>query len=102
MHEITARQADGERVTARQIINKTMEMCFSDLYHFLLMFITFLFGFAVMSHVLFGPQLPQFQTLLEALMTGWMMMNGAGLSYMQLAYVNGQMAAVFFLVRSRR
>jgi len=79
------------------IINKTMEECFSDLYHFLLMFITFLFGFAVMSHVLFGPQLPQFSTLAESLMTGWMMMNGASLSYMQLAYVDGQMAAVFFL-----
>ena len=76
-----------------------MEECFSDLYHFLLMFLTFLFGCAVMSHVLFGPQLPQFSTLAESLMTGWMMMNGASLSYMQLAYVDGQMAAVFFLVR---
>ncbi len=50
-----------------------METCASDLYHFLLMFITFLFGFAVMSNVLFGPQLYRFSTLQESLMTGWMM-----------------------------
>jgi len=79
------------------IINKTMEACFSDLYHFLLMFVTFLFGFGVMSNVLFGPQLPQFSNLSESLMTGWMMMNGAGLAYHELAYVDGSMAGVFFI-----
>ncbi|EKX48586.1 hypothetical protein GUITHDRAFT_136691 [Guillardia theta CCMP2712] len=95
------------------IINNTIETSIPDLYHFLLMFITCLFGFAVMSHVLFGPQMKIFATLGDALGTGWMMypqrfsfllltsdrrMLGAGLDrYATMAYVDGKMAVIFYI-----
>uniref|UniRef100_A0A6U4MUT9 Polycystin cation channel PKD1/PKD2 domain-containing protein n=1 Tax=Hemiselmis andersenii TaxID=464988 RepID=A0A6U4MUT9_HEMAN len=78
------------------IINRTLINAFPDLYHFCLMFITVLFGFAVMSNILFGTELWQFSTLLEALNTGWLWMNGA-LNYAEIARVDAEMSVVYYV-----
>jgi len=78
------------------IINRTLVNAFPDLYHFCLMFITVLFGFAVMSNILFGTELWQFATLLEALNTGWLWMNGA-LNYTEIARVDAEMSVVYYV-----
>lgn len=78
------------------IINKTLVNAFPDLYHFILMFITVLFGFAVMSTILFGTELWQFATLFESLNTGWMWMNGA-VRYADIARVDAEMATVYYV-----
>mmetsp|Transcript_33961 Transcript_33961/g.85877 ORF Transcript_33961/g.85877 Transcript_33961/m.85877 type:complete len:859 (+) Transcript_33961:234-2810(+) len=79
------------------IINRTLIHAFPDLYHFILMFITVLFGFAVMSNILFGTELWQFSTLLEALNTGWLWMNGASLNYAEISRVDAEMSVVYYV-----
>eukprot|EP00960_Hanusia_phi_P007106 202272-Hanusia_phi.AAC.2 len=79
------------------IVNNTLEKSIPDLYHFALMFMTFLYGFSAISHVLFGPEMHMFSTLPIALSSGWMMMLGAGLDHFaSMARVDGKMAVVFY------
>jgi len=71
----------------------------SDLYHFFLMFFTFLAGFGVMTNILFGPQLYYFSNLGSSIMTGVIMMLGGGLDRIApMAYVNEGMGFTYFLV----
>lgn len=79
------------------IINETLKIAWPDLYHFCLMFITVLFGFSVMSTILFGAEMWYFSSLFESLNTGFMWMVGGGLDFTEIARVDAEMAVVFYV-----
>merc|ERR1719263_1696921 len=79
------------------VVNQTLTTAGPDLFHFLLMFLTFLYGFGVITHILFGPQMPQFGlSWYNALSTSFVYMLTAAPNIAAMATVNGPMAALWY------
>jgi len=79
------------------IVNQTLSVAGPDLFHFLLMFMTFLYGFGVITHILFGPQMHMFSTIAYAVSSAFFMMLGAGINMAAMANVDGQMAVLWYI-----
>jgi len=80
------------------IVNQTLGAAYQDLLHFLLMFLTFLLGFGVIAHILFGPEIFIFSTFAESINSIYIMMLTAAVDVASLAHVDGAMAVLFYLL----
>ena len=80
------------------VVNLTLKEAASDLIHFILMFITFLLGFAVIAHTIFGPEITTFSTFSDSFAAVYMLMLTGGISVGELSNVDGDMAVLFYLV----
>ena len=78
------------------VVNGTLAKAGPDLFHFMLMFLTVLYGFAVITNILFGPQMPQYSSLERAFDTGFAYMNTAAPDIAKMSNVNGIMAMVWY------
>lgn len=79
------------------VVNQTLQKSGPDLFHFLLMFLTFIYGFAVITNILFGPQLIFFSNMPESMATTFTYMLTAAPNQAAMANVNGEMAVVWYL-----
>lgn len=79
------------------IVNQTLQKAAPDLFHFLLMFVTFIYGFSVITHILFGPQLIFFASISESMATTFTYMLTAAPNQAAVANVDGEMAVVWYL-----
>jgi hypothetical protein len=79
------------------IVNQTLSVAGPDLFHFFLMFMTFLYGFGVITNILFGPQMHMFSTLPDAISSAFFLMLGAGMNMAAMANVDGEMAVLWNL-----
>jgi len=59
-----------------KVVTSTLTRSFNDIVHFMVVFVTVFFCFAVIGHVLFGSDLPQFYTTGTALNTGFVVLMG--------------------------
>ena len=78
------------------VVNGTLAKAGPDLFHFMLMFLTVLYGFAVITNILFGPQMQQYSSLARAFDTGFAYMNTAAPDIAKMSNVNGIMAMVWY------
>jgi len=80
------------------IVNQTIATAGQDLFHFFLMFITFILGFSVIGHVLFGPELYLFHNMGESVNAVYIMMLTASVNVAALSHVDGFMAVLWYFL----
>ena len=80
------------------VVNLTMKKAFVDLVHFILMFLTFLLGFAVVAHTLFGNEIPRYSTFLESFSSTYMLMLTGASQVAEMSNISGTMSVCFYLI----
>ena len=80
------------------IVPQTLAVAAQDLLHFLLIFMTFVMGFAVIGHVLFGVETASFSTFPSALNTVYIMMLTGAANVAKLSHNDGDTSTIFYLL----
>ena len=77
------------------ILTRTFSEAWTDLYHFLIMFIIIFVGYAFLSHVIWGPHVYTYSTFAFAIQAQWEMLLG-NYDYQALHKVAPDFAAILF------
>ena len=80
------------------IVNQTLTAAAQDLFHFMLMFFTFMMGFAVLGHILFGPEMRLFCTFFESLNSAYISMLSAYVPVADMSHADGTMSVTWYLL----
>ena len=80
------------------VFNQTLAAAYQDLLHFLLMFMTFLLGFSVIAHILFGPEMFAYSNFSESLNSVYMNMLTGSVAVASISTIDGEMAVLFYLL----
>lgn len=78
------------------VLNKILTNAVTDIYHFMVLAITFLGGYAAMAHFLFGSSIEGYSSYGKAVQAVWEMVLG-NFDYGAMDYVNPDMACLFFI-----